>query len=380
MNDYPLEEPFFTKLTVQVANLTRTNRCFIAFYNSTSQYQLVIKDCDCSQKHIYICQRRIVVKPNCSESYGILNSTLDILWDPRFQNYRKESLIGMRNKFMDKMLRLDTTRAYEAIFQNLWYSSIPCFDIEGVTAKRNGERALLKYCEWKGVQIPCAAIFTTFPTDKGMCCAFNMKAADEVFQGKTYPRIIKTLQNRDKQNSFSNSTLPSEFAEKIEPKTIPGRSKGLVLIIDAHSDLFAPASVDSNINGFIGLVGPTNSFPFMSQEGFDIKPGQSNTVTLSGYRIDADESLRSLKIKDRNCRFPDENSDLKIYKEYSYANCIFECSLLFAKYELKIKKNLTDPCIPWYFPSPHDTITICNPWDAMDFVDLMMKVNFYNLI
>ena len=272
------------------------------------------------------------------------------------------------------MTRLGPTGAYETLFQNLWYSSIPCFDVQGVTAQKNGERAMLKYCEWKGMPISCAAIFTTFPTDKGMCCSFNMKAADEIFQGHTYPMLVKTLQTYDKEHAYSNSTLPDDFAKKLEPTTIPGRNKGLVLILDAHSDLFSPASVDSNINGFIGFVGPKNSFPFMSQEGFDIKPGQSNTVTLSGYRIDADKSLRSLSPKERSCRFSDENVDLKIHKEYSYTNCIFECSIVFAKNELKIKKNLTKPCIPWYFPSSDDSITVCNPWDAMDFMELMIQV------
>jgi len=278
------------------------------------------------------------------------------------------------------MARLNSREAYKTIFQNLWYSSLPCFDVIGVTAQKNGERALLKYCEWKGLPISCAAIFTTFPTDKGMCCSFNMKAANEIFRGISYPAVVKNLQEWDKNNSFSNSTLPFEFAYGLEPKTIPGRNKGLVLILDAHSDLFSPASVDSNIDGFIGLVGPTNSFPFMSQEGFDIKPGQSNTVTLSGYRIDADESLRSLTIEERNCRFSDENSGLKIHKEYSYTNCIFECSLDFAKNKLKIEKELADACIPWYFPSSDDTITVCNPWDAIDFLELMInKVkSFFN--
>jgi len=272
------------------------------------------------------------------------------------------------------MERLGSSPVYKTLFQNLWYSRLPCFDVIGVTAQTNGEKALLKYCEWRGMPISCAAIFTTFPTDKGMCCSFNMKASDEIFRGNVYPTVVKNLQEWDKNNSFSNSTLPSEFLKGLEPKTVPGQNKGLVLILDAHSDLFSPASVDNNIDGFIGLVGPTNSFPFMSQEGFDIKPGHSNTVTLSGYQIVADESLRSLAVGERSCRFPDENSDLKIFKEYSYINCIFECRLLFAKNELKIQTNSYEACLPWYFPSSDDSIRVCNPWDAIDFEKLMIKV------
>ncbi len=40
-----------------------------------------------------------------------------------------------------------------------------------------------------------------------------------------------------------------------------------------------------------------------------------------GARIDADDSIRSLDPKARNCRFPDERDDLKLYKSYSQSNC-----------------------------------------------------------
>jgi hypothetical protein len=59
-----------------------------------------------------------------------------------------------------------------------------------------GKNGLLKYCQWKGKEIPCSAIFTTFPTDKGMCCAFNLKAADEIFTGRTYSKLITDLQGQ----------------------------------------------------------------------------------------------------------------------------------------------------------------------------------------
>jgi Amiloride-sensitive sodium channel len=35
-------------------------------------------------------------------------------------------------------------------------------------------RSLLKYCTWKGKPVPCGSIFKTIPTDRGMCCAFNL--------------------------------------------------------------------------------------------------------------------------------------------------------------------------------------------------------------
>ena len=386
MDDYPLEEPFFSMLKVQASKRAVGNLCYLAYFAPSNEYKIIIKNGVCQQNQIFICQRRLYdnVTPKCSDGYPdvIINSTFDITLDRRFLNYRKQSLNNKREELTSMMTRLDQARSYHSFFNNLWYSTLPCFDVKGITAEKDGERALLKYCEWKGMPVSCAAIFTTFPTDRGMCCSFNMKAADEIFQGNTYPLLVKSMQDYDKANSYSNSTLPTDFAEKLEPATIPGRNKGLVVILDAHSNLFAPSSVDSDVDGFVGMIGPTNSFPFMSQEGFDIRPGQSNSVILSGSRIDADESLRSLNVKDRNCRFSDESTGLKFYKEYSYTNCIFECSLIFAINKLKIEKNLTDACIPWYFPSPDDTIIICNPWDAVDFLELMVnkvKLNKHRL-
>jgi len=39
---------------------------------------------------------------------------------------------------------------------------------------------MLKKCTWKQNDINCAAIFSTFPTDQGMCCSFNMIGANQV--------------------------------------------------------------------------------------------------------------------------------------------------------------------------------------------------------
>ena len=83
-------------------------------------------------------------------------------------------------------------------------------------------RAILRYCAWKGKEIPCAAIFSTFPTDIGMCCSFNMKAAEEIFIGDMYPRLVQYLQDTDKAASFNKSNLPDDYIQNGEPNTQPG--------------------------------------------------------------------------------------------------------------------------------------------------------------
>ena len=66
----------------------------------------------------------------------------------------------------------------------------------------------MKWCAWKGVRVSCASIFTMFPTDRGMCCSFNMQRAEEMFRDSKYKELITKFEQRDKNMSFDNSTIP----------------------------------------------------------------------------------------------------------------------------------------------------------------------------
>jgi hypothetical protein len=227
----------------------------------------------------------------------------------------------------------------------------------------------------QGVAISCAAIFDSIPTDRGICCAFNMKAADKIFQSGDYSTIVKQLQDTDRSNSLTDSTKPKSYLSKNEPTTLPGRTKGLVLMIDAHSDLFAAGSVDTDYDGFLGLINPSGIFPQMVQEGFEIKPGHNNIIALTGSQIDADPDLRDLDPSDRKCYFPDENTNMKMMTNYSNLNCILECSILYARSQMTTLGNDSQACIPWYFPSPVGTkVTFCDPWETLSFLGFMSRV------
>ena len=67
---------------------------------------------------------------------------------------------------------------------------------------------MIKWCSWKGVRLDCPSIFTLFPTNRGMCCSFNMQKADEMFKKSKYREHMERLTKRDKEFSFDNSTLP----------------------------------------------------------------------------------------------------------------------------------------------------------------------------
>ena len=368
----PIQNPFFTKLKL-MPSADKSLECVIANYDPSSTPELLLTQTDCSKKYIFVCQAFPPATYNCPDSipYMYINNSFEMSLDPRLQDFKKIFTKYESDTFKDIIQRLDKVGSHTSLLSSLWYYTLPCFDVQNITTTSVWGNSILKYCEWKGVPISCSAIFTTFPTDNGMCCTFNMRSAEEIFQGKKYQHFVKSMQEYDKANSVINSTIPEYFSEQSEPKTLPGRNKGLTLILDGHSNFFDVASVNSDTEGFLGYIGTRESFPFMSEEAFEIKPGQVNMIALSATNIYADENLRAISVEDRKCRFSDENSDLKLHKFYSYTNCMFECRLLFAQSQLLINNISTIPCLPWYFPSQDDEVVICDPWEAVEFFKFM---------
>ena len=54
-------------------------------------------------------------------------------------------------------LQLD--KSYQNLFEILWNTQVPCFDVKNVTSDFASEHGLLKSCSWKGIKMPCSAIF-----------------------------------------------------------------------------------------------------------------------------------------------------------------------------------------------------------------------------
>jgi len=170
---------------------------------------------------------------------------------------------------------IEMTQSYEAIVSSLWYGTLPCMIVDGISGRGfDSYSSILKNCTWRGIPIDCAAIFTTFPTDLGMCCVFNLKAADEIYKGTKYTTLVNNLQAQDKKYSLlSNPIIPDWYMSGNEPKTIPGRNRGLFLMLDAHTELLSTTSMDNDYTSFKGLISYRDGFPFMAQEGFEIRPG-----------------------------------------------------------------------------------------------------------
>ena len=134
------------------------------------------------------------------------------------------------------------------------------------------------------------------------------------------------------------------YINQSEPIPQVGVKMGLSVILDGHSDVIEPYTVDSDFRSFQVVISSPGDFPLTFKKGFKIQSGYRNMVALSAIRVDDYDTLRSLTPKDRHCYYEDETTSLvKFHKNYSQANCILECTLSNAKMKLNVtnKSNKT---------------------------------------
>ena len=271
----------------------------------------------------------------------------------------KDLLDNQKQMFKKAHNSTDQNLALQAYLSILWYSRLPCIDIGGISSEINGEKAMLKFCMWKGQAIPCSAIFKKVATDVGICCAFNMEEADKLFVTSRYTTIITNLQEEEKKLTFPSKLNTDWYTTKNEPISQAGTTMGLTIILDAHTDKITESTVDSDLLGFEAVVIPPGDFPITSINQFYIKPGQSNSVAMTAIKLKADEDIRDITPKKRNCYFQDETENVKLHLKYSQSNCLIECSL---RYVQKLHNN-TLACTPWFFPFLNEDHRMCDPWE-----------------
>ena len=108
---------------------------------------------------------------------------------------------------------------------------------------------MLKACIWQGEEFPCSELFRAFPTNQGMCCSFNMKNADEMFQKSKYNQILDAMQSRDKNETFVKDGVKGKVGSwNGNPMAQAGKEKGLQVVLDAHSDYLSGSLLQKNSN------------------------------------------------------------------------------------------------------------------------------------
>lgn len=157
--------------------------CPIASLKSPNSTSLAVNVANCDDSRFVVCRKFSNV---ISETFCQHVVTLEFLLDPSNKPKRDKAISTKSSSTKKLFQKLDHARSYKSLFSSLWYSSLPCFDVKNISALKDGERSMLKYCEWQGKAVPCSAIFTSVPTDRGMCCSFNAEAAEELYASGPY--------------------------------------------------------------------------------------------------------------------------------------------------------------------------------------------------
>jgi hypothetical protein len=158
---------------------------------------------------------------------------LDSQFDPTFLEEQLNRVQLEQNEITSILQRLKISQSFQNIFSILWHARTPCFAVEDRGEKIKSAKTILSNCKWQGYDVPCSTIFSQFPTEKGMCCSFNMKAAEEIFQGETYVQLVNSHQKVDREQEIEHGSLHTH--NNITQETYPGKSKGLSVIVGKNN-------------------------------------------------------------------------------------------------------------------------------------------------
>ena len=311
---------------------------------------------------------------------------MDLILDPVKEAERKAQLEKSMKAYDDKFGALDMEKSYKPLFELLWFSQMPCVDVNGITSTEKDETSFIKRCYWKNIPISCNAIFQKRPTDRGMCCSFNMEKADEILKRSKYTNAISREQQEEATHGFETSSKPDWYTEQNEPRPESGRNKGLTLIVDRHSDKISSSTVLEDFQGFLTVVEDNDKYPLTSSTSMIARPGHETNIEISAVQVESLNETRQFAPKKRNCYFPDEY-ELKMHKSYSQSNCLLECKVSYAFECMKTcmgfnetcsckgirvpkvtKIEANESCIPWFYPTQDkDAVKMCNPWNTLKF-------------
>eukprot|EP00095_Tigriopus_kingsejongensis_P010138 maker-scaffold75_size407189-snap-gene-3.16 protein:Tk10138 transcript:maker-scaffold75_size407189-snap-gene-3.16-mRNA-1 annotation:"pickpocket protein 28-like" len=361
--------------TIETINLDEEDDCATLTYLKSSQ-KFQLDSISCEDANTFgLCCYTGQEEVNCTnyEHERPVNERdipLDSILNSTKLSEAKAKTNQLKTRLLKQYNRLNLTAAFDKIFELLWYSQLPCYDVTNVAEmKTKVSRGLLRRCEWKGVKMSCSAIFETFPTDRGMCCSFNIEKANDVFKAGKYRDMVSKLQLRDRQRSWVNTSVPRSYTQKGEPKSEAGVNKGLRLILDAHTNLLSMSSVTEDFQGFLAIVHSKGSYPLSALKNIRIRPGHENLVQMDAIKIVADDAIRSISVDKRDCYFTDE-LPLKFHQNYSYANCLLECSMEFAQNQT----GSHNQCYPWFLPTTGSDSTFCDPWLGEKFLNAFSNI------
>ena len=157
--------------------------------------------------------QRKCIEPEKSQEDPAQKPNIDIFVNPNKDEAKNYIINFQKNKAEHFFQEVKMAALFPALFELLWYSSLPCTKVLNIT-----DQYMLKSCEIAGQQVNCAEYFTKIPTGVGMCCALNVEKS---LKDSKLTHLIESMRNF------------SENSEKVMKERVPaveGIENGLKLV------------------------------------------------------------------------------------------------------------------------------------------------------
>ena len=175
--------------------------------NETTETHATIKAIHNQTKALFTLNKRrseatamTVCRASPIQTQGI--QTLNMMFDPLKEPERITNVQKAKARYHQDFEPIDIENSYKKLFELLWYTRLPCFDVKDITSKERDEMSVIKRCYWRSKMVDCASIFVTRSTDHGMCCTFNLANAEKIFKDTLYGNMTSEMQSKDKRLSF----------------------------------------------------------------------------------------------------------------------------------------------------------------------------------
>ena len=122
--------------------------CLKAIYESGRGF--VIQRAECTEYYQFLCmdtdpcgskrRKRNVQKQNQVNQHD--TESLDLVFNPARQVKYLQDMEAQRQEAREMYENMDLKKGYQGIFEMLWYSQMPCFDVKEVTSSRNNEHGM----------------------------------------------------------------------------------------------------------------------------------------------------------------------------------------------------------------------------------------------
>jgi hypothetical protein len=204
------------------------------------------------------------------------------------------------------------------------------------------------------IMMGCSEFLPTLTT-RGICLTRNAENLDQILKPNSY------------LSTFQDTFYPPGHQHEVENITTDLSTHHFSFVVDSNTYKDLKRGKDWNISSNtvfnIGIHSPTDVADIRGwyNQILIVPTGYITKITIKQSQIRADDTLRSVGMEARECRFSEENKDLSSIMHYSKENCLLDCNMVMAE--------KTCGCRPWDYPTPghHNTTSTESQFRICDY-------------